>query len=378
MSGRGRAATSTSAASRRRRRRGSGSASRRTAATGSGAPRGERGLGAADAGCRSVAQREDDPLPFDRFRNRVMFPIADMRGRVIASGPGNIAGRAGQVPQLARDRALPEAADALQRTGCLDGGDRRQAGRRGGRLSRRDRGRRRRVRGAVALLGTALTEDHVNLLWRMSDQPILCFDGDEAGQRAAARVTEWCCAAAAGTHGADRDAARGARSRRSDPAAGTGGLRRRARAGAVALGHHLEPRDDRRHRARDAGGTGGARGAAARAGQRHFRAVGQAALHAGLRREAPGLLRPGATGPLRRPPARGGRGRSYPAWPRRACASSSSDTLRNSRLLKPGRAVDATSREAAIIVTLVNHPGLIETRMEALAALDFVSPVARG
>jgi DNA primase len=55
-----------------------------------------------------------------------------------------------------------------------------------------------------------------------------------------------------------------------------------------------------------------------------------------------------------------------------------SDTLRNSRLLKPGRTSDATPREAAIIVTLVNHPALIETRMEALAALDFSSPLARG
>src|SRR5690606_20735957 len=42
--------------------------------------------------------------------------------------------------------------------------------------------------GTVAPLGTALTEDHVNLLWRMSDQPVLCFDGDEAGQRAAERT----------------------------------------------------------------------------------------------------------------------------------------------------------------------------------------------
>ena len=43
---------------------------------------------------------------------------------------------------------------------------------------------------AVATCGTALTEDHLNLLWRMNEQPILCFDGDEAGQRAA-HPTTW-------------------------------------------------------------------------------------------------------------------------------------------------------------------------------------------
>ena len=55
-----------------------------------------------------------------------------------------------------------------------------------------------------------------------------------------------------------------------------------------------------------------------------------------------------------------------------------SDTLRNSRLLKPGRAADATPREAAIIVTLVNHPALIEPRLEQLAALDLASPAVRA
>src|SRR5690606_25049605 len=67
-------------------------------------------------------------------------------------------------------------------------------------------------------------------------------------------------------------------------------------------------------------------------------------------------------------------GQRPPASPRLVV----SDTLRNSRLLKPGLSVDATPREAAIIVTLVNHPGLIESRMEALAALDFASPTTRA
>ena len=54
------------------------------------------------------------------------------------------------------------------------------------------------------------------------------------------------------------------------------------------------------------------------------------------------------------------------------------DTLRNSRLLKPGRSADATPREAAIIMALVNHPVLAESRLEALASLDLPGPAARG
>jgi len=53
-----------------------------------------------------------------------------------------------------------------------------------------------------------------------------------------------------------------------------------------------------------------------------------------------------------------------------------SDTLRNSRLLKPSRA-EATPREAVILVSLINHPALAESRLEALAGLEFGSPGAR-
>src|SRR4029077_9816462 len=42
----------------------------------------------------------------------------------------------------------------------------------------------------VAPLGTALTEDQLGLLWKMADEPILCFDGDKAGQRAAFRAVD--------------------------------------------------------------------------------------------------------------------------------------------------------------------------------------------
>src|SRR5690606_17112776 len=51
-----------------------------------------------------------------------------------------------------------------------------------------------------------------------------------------------------------------------------------------------------------------------------------------------------------------------------------SDTLRNSRLLRSGATLDASPREAAIILTLVNHPSLVEDKFEILAALDGETP----
>jgi DNA primase len=54
-----------------------------------------------------------------------------------------------------------------------------------------------------------------------------------------------------------------------------------------------------------------------------------------------------------------------------------SDSLRNSRLLRPGQAGQATPREAAIIMSLINHPALAESRLETLAGLELTSPEAR-
>jgi DNA primase len=55
-----------------------------------------------------------------------------------------------------------------------------------------------------------------------------------------------------------------------------------------------------------------------------------------------------------------------------------SDTLRNSRLLKPGLSTDATPREAAIIMSLINFPNLADSRLETLAELDLSTPLARN
>src|SRR5437764_7926591 len=134
---------------------------------------------------------DDIPLPFDRFRDRVIFPITDLRDRVIAFG-----GRALDADAPAKYLNSPET--PLFHKGAI------LYNAYGARGAAHDQGRMIVVEGymdvialaqagfanAVAPLGTALTEDQVRLLWRMVPEPTLCFDGDAAGRRAAFRAVE--------------------------------------------------------------------------------------------------------------------------------------------------------------------------------------------
>jgi len=131
--------------------------------------------------------------PIDYFRSRVMFPIGDRTGRVIAFG-GRLIGD-GQPKYLnspesplfekgrvlygwaaARAGLLREASSAgtgvIVTEGYLDVIALHRAG----------------FPTAVASLGTALTDFQLQDLWRLGSEPVLCFDGDAAGQRAAARA----------------------------------------------------------------------------------------------------------------------------------------------------------------------------------------------
>jgi DNA primase len=134
---------------------------------------------------------EDIAVPYDRFRDRVMFPIADGRGRVVAFG-----GRAMSADVPAKYLNSPDT--PLFNKGRLLY-NLHQA-----RQPAHERGTLVAVEGyvdviamtmagfpnAVAPLGTALTEEQLALLWRFADEPILCFDGDKAGRRAAYRAID--------------------------------------------------------------------------------------------------------------------------------------------------------------------------------------------
>jgi DNA primase len=134
---------------------------------------------------------DDGGVPYDRFRGRVMFPIADARGRVIAFGgrtldpdgkpkylnsPETPLFRKSTVLfNLAPARKAVAAGEALIAVeGYVDVIALAASG----------------FEGAVAPLGTALTEEHLEQMWRMAPEPILCFDGDAAGIRAAQRGIE--------------------------------------------------------------------------------------------------------------------------------------------------------------------------------------------
>jgi DNA primase len=134
---------------------------------------------------------EDVPVPYDRFRDRVMFPISDLRGRVIAFG-----GRAMSAEVPAKYLNSPDTPLFHKGQLLYNAHLARQAA--------HGRGTVILVEGyvdvislsavglahAVAPLGTALTEEQLGQLWRMADEPILCFDGDRAGRKAAYRALE--------------------------------------------------------------------------------------------------------------------------------------------------------------------------------------------
>ncbi|MGZ9034514.1 MAG: DNA primase [Rhodospirillales bacterium] len=136
--------------------------------------------------------RPDEPArqPYDRFRGRVMFPIEDGRGRIVGFG-----GRAlGDVQPKYLNTAeteifhkgsllygLTQAAEPARKRaslvvveGYMDVIGLARAG----------------IDNAVAPLGTALTEEQLRLLWRHVPEPVLCFDPDRAGRRAAMRAAD--------------------------------------------------------------------------------------------------------------------------------------------------------------------------------------------
>ncbi|MBF0325376.1 MAG: DNA primase [Alphaproteobacteria bacterium] len=133
---------------------------------------------------------EGDGAAFDFFRGRVMFPVTDRRGRIVAFGARTLGDgqpkylNSPDTPLFHKGSTLYGLAHAresarekrvvLAAEGYMDVIALHQAG----------------FTFAVAPLGTALTEAQIEEMWRLADEPILCFDGDNAGQRAMGRAAE--------------------------------------------------------------------------------------------------------------------------------------------------------------------------------------------
>jgi len=129
---------------------------------------------------------------FDFFRDRVIFPICDSRGRPVAFG-GRVIGdgepkylNSPETPLFHKGRVVYgfaqarkpalDNAEIIIAEGYMDVIALAQSG----------------IPNAVAPLGTALTSQQISLLWKVAPEPILCFDGDLAGRRAALRAADMC------------------------------------------------------------------------------------------------------------------------------------------------------------------------------------------
>ncbi|WP_372613660.1 DNA primase [Halomonas sp.] len=152
---------------------------------------GERGIGeAVQVEYGLLVQREETGRTYDRFRDRVMFPIRDIKGRTIAFG-GRVLGDAKpkylnspETPVYHKGRELyglfeaRQADHRLERVviveGYMDVVALAQFG----------------IRNAVATLGTSTSDEHLSRLFRLVSEVVFCFDGDKAGRQAARRALE--------------------------------------------------------------------------------------------------------------------------------------------------------------------------------------------
>ena len=152
---------------------------------------GDKKIRTADLLAAGLLTKNDKGNIYDRFRDRIMFPIRDVRGRVIGFG-GRVMGDADgpkylnspETPVFHKGRELYglfEARNALRRIeqlivveGYMDVVALSQAG----------------IANCVASLGTAATTDHFQKLYRYAEEVVCCFDGDAAGRRAAWKALE--------------------------------------------------------------------------------------------------------------------------------------------------------------------------------------------
>ena len=151
----------------------------------------DKGFSDEDMLAAGVIRKSDrDGSLYDYFRDRVMFPIENRQGKVIAFGARALGDaqpkylNSGEGPTFSKKAVLygwVQAREGLRRNlplvvaeGHMDVIAIHRSG----------------AAAAVAPLGTALTPEQIALLWKLHDEPVLCFDGDAAGQRAQTRALE--------------------------------------------------------------------------------------------------------------------------------------------------------------------------------------------
>jgi DNA primase len=301
-------------------------------------------------------------VPYDFFRDRLMFPICDRSGRPIAFG-----GRALVKDVQPKYKNSPETPLFHKGAHLYNLHNARKAA--------HERGTVVAVEGyvdvismslagfpnVVAGLGTALTPEQCELLWKMAEEPILCFDGDKAGRKAAFRALD----TALPLISAGRSLRFALLPEGQDPddlaRAGGGGAVEAVLAAAKPLVEMLflreaeaQPLDTPERRA------GLERRLREAAGQIRDESLRRHYLDA-LREKTSDLF-----GRARKPHPRGGRF-SRDARPP---LTASSALLQSSLFSAPKEA--PAPRESLILALLINHPGLIARHAEDIARLDFV------
>ena len=316
---------------------------------------------------------EDIPVSYDRFRDRVVFPILDLKGRVLGFG-----GRALDPAVPAKYLNSPETPVFHKGRLLFNGQRAREAAFQTGRLII--------VEGyvdvvalfkiglaeAVAPMGTALTIEQLQLAWRWVDEPTLCFDGDNAGLKAAARAADlalphlqpgksirFCLL----PEGQDPDdmVSDGAQDALTQLLLAPQSLVDLLWNREIASGDFETPERRAALEARIAGlcrqiGHDGVR----RHYEQAFRERLRQFFDANRADRAPGRpyqARPGG----RRPDARGGANR-----PRTVMVSSA---LANSPMSKKYSS-QIPARECVLVLTMVHHPRLLENYMEQFADID--------
>jgi len=314
-------------------------------------------------------------VPYDRFRERVIFPIHDRSGRVVAFGgralePGakakylnspetELFHKGGLLFNHHRARkAVHEKDEIVVVEGYIDVIAMTQAG----------------FAQVVAPMGTALTAEQLALLWTMAGEPTLCFDGDKAGHKAAFRAID----VALPLVGAGKSLRFAMLPEGQDPddLARSGGAPAIAEVlrGAQPLAEMLflretegqifdtpEKRAALEKRLRELVGQIGDETL-----RRHYVADVDQRLAAFL-----GLVERAA--PARRGFERSGRAGRRPAFfdagPRVGIAGAALSAPRHL-----ARRPRETPREIAILAVLIGHPALLDRRLEEIAALEFASP----
>lgn len=323
----------------------------------------------------------DIPVAYDRFRNRLMFPITDLKGRVIAFG-----GRALDPEQEPKYLNSPETVLFHKGATLYNAASARSAA--------HERRRIIAVEGymdvialaeagfdeTVAPLGTALTEEQMRLLWRMAPEPILCFDGDSAGRKAAFRAIDTVLphlkpgqsvAFAFMPNGCDPDDLV-----RQQGAAAMNDVLERVRPLADVLWE--------REWGSASWSTPERRAGLERQLKGHLARIADGDVRQHYERDMRRRLEAAWGGPGRGPRAapgfRGAAKRPLSGWPGRDRNSPanartgrpSSSLLRSSIVAGGGAALPY--RESLLLRTLLNHPWLLDDHAEEVAALTFTAP----